>query len=351
MVRPPRGPEKRQAASGEPMKAWTSMTQRPGGAARTNALKLAVALLLAMGAGAAGPRSARAEPATKVMLNGVPTPVFFNDGDSFRVLSGKFAGSKARLSGYNTLESYGPAHQWGAWTAKEMYVLAKMATENARRGVWSCTSDLKTDVYGRTLWWCPDLAADQIRKGFAHVLSVSANPGDPELLKVQAEAQAARRGMWAHGIPDYVLTSLHSIAEETEDEGAYNRLVSTVDGHSLKWVHDELYPECSTVCDDGAETKARLEAAVKALEADATAGPMTKQGYSKRDLEVLVSDFVRKKDISKKVKKPNHLASFTEVLQKLRDAGQIGREVKLPSCMIYVDFKRRFGGGRAACLK
>jgi endonuclease YncB( thermonuclease family) len=291
-----------------------------------------------------------AEPATKVMLNGVPTPVYFNDGDSFRVLSGKFAGSKARLSGYNTLESYGPAHQWGAWTAKEMYVLAKMATENARRGVWSCTSDLKTDTYGRTLWWCPELAADQIRKGLAHVLSVNANPGDPKLLEAQAEAQAAKRGIWSHGIPDYVLTSLHSIAEEAEDEGAYNRLVSSRDGHSLKWVHDELYPECSVVCDDGAETKARLEAAVKALQDDATAGAMTK-GYGKRDLEVLVSDYARKRDLGSKVKKPEHLPAFLAVLSKLRDAGSLGREVKFPSCMIYVDFKRRFGGGRAACLK
>ena len=94
----------------------------------------------------AGP--AGAEPASKVFLNGVPAPVYFNDGDSFRVLSGKFAGLKGRLAGFNTLESYGPVHQWGTWTYKEMYVLAKMATLNARRGTWSCTSR-----YGnRHLW-------------------------------------------------------------------------------------------------------------------------------------------------------------------------------------------------------
>ncbi len=301
--------------------------------------------------------SARAEPASKVFLNGVPTPVFFNDGDSFRVLSGKFQGSKARLSGYNTLESYGPAHQWGPWTAKEMYVLAKMATYNARDGVWHCTSDGKLDTYGRTLWWCPDLAADQIRKGLAHVLSVSDKPGDPELIKAQDEAKAARRGMWAHGIPPYVVTSLHSISEEVDDEGAYNRLVSSVDGHSLKWVHDEKYEECAIVCDDGADTKARIDGAVAALQADATVGPYIKgaggaRGYTEDELEVIASNASRKKPIVKLMKRPEHLAAFTAVLDRLVADNQLGRVVTEPaSCMIYVDFKRRFGGGRAACLR
>lgn len=310
---------------------------------------------LALVAGAAP--EARAEPATKVFLNGVPTPVFFNDGDSFRVLSGKFEGSKARLSGYNTLESYGPAHQWGGWSAHELYVLAKMATANARDGVWHCTSDGKLDTYGRTLWWCPDLAADQIRKGLAHVLSVSSGPGDAQLIEAMKEAQAARRGMWAHGIPDYVLTSLHSIAEEASDEGAYNRLVSTVDGHSMKWVHDEEYPECAIVCDDGADTKARVDAAVAALKADPTLAPYISgaggaRPYTDDELEVIVSNVSRHKAIDKLMKRPEHLAGFLGLLEKRVAAGELGRRVgEVPACMIYVDFKRRFGGGRAACLR
>jgi len=301
--------------------------------------------------------AAHAEPATKVFLNGVPTPVFFNDGDSFRVLSGKFQGSKARLSGYNTLESYGPAHQWGPWTAHEMFVLAKMGTSNARNGVWHCSSDGKLDTYGRTLWWCPELAADQIRKGLAHVLSVDSKPGHPDLIKAQDEAKAARRGMWAHGIPGFVLTSLHSLAEEVGDEGAYNRLVSSVDGHSLKWVHNETYAECALVCDDGAEEKSRLDAAVVALNADPTVAPFIKgaggaRPYSEDELEVIASNFARKKDIAPLLKRPEHLAAFTAVLDKLRAADQLGRVVQEPAaCMIYVDFKRRFGGGRAACLR
>ena len=88
-------------------------------------------------------------PRTRVSLNGQVAPVFFNDGDSFRVLSGDLKGSKARLAGFNTLESYGAVHSWGSWTKKELYALAKMGTYNAREGIWTCTSDLSTDTYGR----------------------------------------------------------------------------------------------------------------------------------------------------------------------------------------------------------
>jgi len=299
---------------------------------------------------------AKAEPATKVFLNGVPSPVFFNDGDSFRVLSGKYQGTKARLAGYNSLESYGRAHQWGTWTPDEMFVLAKMATTRAKRGVWRCTTDGKTDTYGRMLFVCPELAEDLVRTGLAHVLSVTESPGDPKLIAAQEEAIAARRGIWAHGVPDYVLTSLHSIAEDTEGRNAYNRIVSTKDGHSNKWIHDENYAECQNVCDDGGEAKSRLEKAAAALKADAAAGPMIAGvgGGKKYDgdlLDLIASDFARGKDIARRMARPDHLAAFVAVLQKLKDNGELGRAVNLPACMIYVDFRRRFGGGRAACLK
>jgi hypothetical protein len=126
------------------------------------------------------------------MLNGVATPVVFNDGDSFRVLGGPLTGAKARLSGFNTLESHGAVHQWGDWTAKEMYILAKLATHNARDNVWECTSDGKTDGYGRMLVFCPGLAKEQIRLGLAHAMSIDDTPADAELLAAQREAIAAR---------------------------------------------------------------------------------------------------------------------------------------------------------------
>jgi endonuclease YncB( thermonuclease family) len=188
----------------------------------------------------------RREPAS--CSTACATPVVFNDGDSFRVLGGPLTGAKARLSGFNTLESHGAVHQWGTWTAKEMYILAKLATHNARDNVWECTSDGKTDGYGRMLVFCPGLAKEQIRLGLAHAMSIDDKPADAELLAAQREAIAAKRGIWAHGVPEYILTSLHSSEEDVEGDGVYNRLVSSKDGHSIKWKHDVKYDECQNVC-------------------------------------------------------------------------------------------------------
>ncbi len=192
-------------------------------------------------------QAAWAKPVTRVFLNGVPAPVYFNDGDSFTVLGGRFDGTKTRLAGYNTLESFGPVHHWGAWDAHELYVVAKQATLNARRGVWHCYSDEKRDGYGRMLWLCPDLAVDDLRKGLGHAMSITSGPSPTEFLEAQKLAQQEKRGMWAKGIPDFIVTSTHS-----NDEGytgvTYNRLISTVDGHTEQWQHKDNYKLCQDVC-------------------------------------------------------------------------------------------------------
>ena len=76
--------------------------------------------------------AASAEPASQVFLNGVPTPVFFNDGDSFRILEGPLKGTKARLAGFNTLESY-DLFISGVIGMPKNFIIAKMATLNASR--------------------------------------------------------------------------------------------------------------------------------------------------------------------------------------------------------------------------
>ncbi|MCK5688965.1 hypothetical protein KAI87_06835, partial [Myxococcota bacterium] len=107
-------------------------------------------------------QNASAEPRSKVIINGTAAPVFFNDGDSFRVLDGRLEGTKCRLGGYNTLESHGAVHRWGTWTVKEMYNNAKMATTFARKRSWQCTTDMQRDIYLRVLMHCPELATEQI---------------------------------------------------------------------------------------------------------------------------------------------------------------------------------------------
>ncbi|TNF28518.1 MAG: hypothetical protein EP329_17755 [Deltaproteobacteria bacterium] len=300
--------------------------------------------LLMLGAGG----TALAEPATKVFLNGVPTPVYFNDGDSFRVLAGEHEGTKARLAGYNTLESYGPVHQWGGWTYKELYAIAKMATYNARDGVWHCESNLEQDTYGRILWWCQDLAVDQVKRGLAHAMSVNADPAKPELLEAQADAIAHKRGIWAHGVPDYVLTSLHSTAEATEGRKTYNRLVSAADGSSIKWRHDVAYAECAEVCDEGYESPERVAAATAALRADASLAFIG--DYDDARLDSLIRKFAMKQDFSADLVDAAHKDALAAALETLRLEGRIGRK-SITSCNYYVDFRRRFGGGKAECLK
>lgn len=316
--------------------------------------RLALALGLAAAAAIAlSPvhESAAAESQTKVFLNGKPTPVYFNDGDSFRVLGGEFKDAKARLAGYNTLESYGAVHEWGGWTMKELYVLAKMGTYNARDGVWNCESDGSTDTYGRMLVWCPELAADQIRKGYAHAMSIDDTPGKPELLEAQREAIAHKRGIWAHGVPDFILTSLHSKEEDVDGHGTYNRLVSSADAHSVKWRHDTRYNECDRVCQYLYEVdEAAVDALLPEVKAHAEAGPLV-AALSDEDLRAMLVEFARFRHINRSIE-PDKRDELKTLLLALAEAGKFGAQAQTEgSCMLHVPFKRRFGGGKAECLK
>lgn len=317
--------------------------------ATTRRISLALALALTIGT-AAGDADAK-DPRTRVILNGKLVPVTFNDGDSFRVLSGSYNGAKARLAGYNTLESYGPVHSWGTWTAKELYVIAKMATLYARRGTWECTSDGNLDTYGRMLVICPELRKDLVRLGMAHVMSVDDSPGDAELLQLQKEAQDARRGIWAHGVPAFILTSLHSREEDVDGKGTYNRLVSTDDAHSVKWRHDNKYEECSKVCHPRYTVdEAKVDEVTAALKAEPTLAAIV-GSISDEDLRTVVRDFAEFRHINRVIPK-NDRDEVEKVLVGWAAAGQLGEQTSSDdSCMVHIDFKRRFGTGRAACLK
>ena len=319
--------------------------------ATTRRISLALALALTIGIGPAAGDAEAKDPRTRVILNGKLVPVTFNDGDSFRVLSGSYNGAKARLAGYNTLESYGPVHSWGTWTAKELYVIAKMATLYARRGTWECTSDGKLDTYGRMLVICPELRKDLVRLGMAHVMSVDDSPGDAELLQLQKEAQEARRGIWAHGVPAFILTSLHSREEDVDGKGTYNRLVSTDDAHSVKWRHDNKYEECSKVCHPRYTVdEAKVDEVTAALKAEPTLAAIV-GSISDEDLRTVVRDFAEFRHINRVIPK-NDRDEVEKVLVGWAAAGQLGEQTSSDgSCMVHIDFKRRFGTGRAACLK
>lgn len=289
--------------------------------------------------------AAHADTLTKVFINGEATPVYLNDGDSFRPQAGAYKGSQSRLSGYNTLESFGPVHSWGTWTEKEMWVLAKLATKHAQHGVWHCETDGKKDGYGRLLMNCKDLAKSQIENGFAMVMSVDEKPGDAELIEAQRQAILNKRGMWAHGVPSYVLSSLHSTSEGGGKDGkTYNRLVSTTDGHSEKWTHNDDYPECKKVCRESQRlTDEAFPAVAERVKAVEGAAELTDV-----DVRRFVDEYV---SFGSATSAGALRGPLDAALKAMNDEKLLLTVGKDDSCHVYVDFRRRFGGDRAVCLR
>ena len=62
-----------------------------------------------------------------------------------------------------------------------------MGTYNAREGVWYVLR-ISVPTYGRYLWVCPDVIGDQIKKGYAHAMSVTAEPAHPDAVAAQQDA-------------------------------------------------------------------------------------------------------------------------------------------------------------------
>ena len=301
--------------------------------------------------GPLGPH-AMADGWSRVSINGRVVPVSFNDGDSFRVRGGEYDGTQCRLGGFNTLESFGPAHYWGDWHPYELYTNAKMATTNARRGNWHCFTDGTRDGYGRLLVECPDLIVDALSRGYAHIYTTDDNPARPEYIRAQDEAMSARRGMWAHGVPGYVMTSVHSFDEDTSREWHYNRLVSTRDGHSESVRHRETYSECEWVCaDEIVADPVGISNLARAMRADATIAPLVADRANVH-LEEYVSRFARTGELPETVTEP----ARTPILAFLNAASALGNlpathTVPNATCMLYVAFDRRYGTSRATCLR
>lgn len=189
-----------------------------------------------------------------LLLDNHRTRVNWSDGDSFSVVDGPDKGMKTRVMTYNTLESYGPVHYWGGFTAWELYHLSKEATKLAKEKLWTCFKSGSADGYGRQLVFCPDLAKEMLRAGLAHVFHVGDGGPNPEFVAVQAEAQQAKRGIWEKGVPDVIVTSMHSLDEGGSDPNyeAYNRVCDTKTGKSDKVPHRQAFQVCDAWCSGGA---------------------------------------------------------------------------------------------------
>ncbi len=186
-----------------------------------------------------------------IVLNGARVEVRWTDGDSFSFLEGEHKGLGTRLVGFNTLEAYGPVHQWGGWTPQDLFTLAKASSAVAAAQEWDCTSDGKVDGYKRLLVRCPKLAVEMARVGHGLAYAVDGEKPNPEVVAAQADAILNKRGMWEKGTTNGVITSLHSVGEEgSEQPDAYNRVVDTRTGQALKRKHSQHYESCQNVCED-----------------------------------------------------------------------------------------------------
>jgi len=185
-----------------------------------------------------------------IELDGVLMSVRWSDGDSFKFKSGPHEGKGVRLVGYNTLESYGPVHRWGDWTAVELYGIAKSSWKLGASQTWSCTTAGEADHYGRLLVNCPDAAEYIVAEGHGMVFVLDED-APASLIRAQKLAQKKRVGMWEKGVPEELVTSLHSADEGEEKSKTYNRVVSTKTGKSREATHKSTYDVCEEVCVGG----------------------------------------------------------------------------------------------------
>jgi len=186
---------------------------------------------------------------SQVTLDGVAIDATWDDGDTFRWTDDAGKEHKARLLGFNTLESYGAVHRWGGWTKKELLGIADEATAFARGGSWECATVSGSGGYGRELIDCPQLRRAMLRGGLAHVYAIDRAPEDGDL-GVQQQAIQSKAGMWAKTAPEGIVTSLHS-NQEDPDKQAYDRVCSTETGACVKVNHEENYRTCEEYGHDG----------------------------------------------------------------------------------------------------
>jgi micrococcal nuclease len=208
--------------------------------------RFAAACLVALAAAAPAPaagRSARGE----VVLDGERVPVRWTDGDTFRILGGRWSGRAARLSGVNTLETFGPVHRFARATPADLLAIALASAAIAARVERRCASAGQADRYGRLLVACPDAAEDLVASGHAMVFAVDA-AADPRLLEAQREAQRRGAGMWAWGVPRAIVTSVHSAGEPGGGSQSYDRVVDARTGAAVARPHARRYRVCEDVC-------------------------------------------------------------------------------------------------------
>ena len=167
----------------------------------------------------------------------------------------------------------------------------------------------------------------------------------------QQDAIRHRRGMWAHGVPDYVMTSIHSADENVGREWHYNRLVSTRDAHSESMRHQNTYEVCSWICND--EIRVDLGPVTRAaqrLRADPEIAPHLADFFNLHLIE-FVSRYRRIGELPEYLTGPAR-DLIERRLQAEGERGELGEtHTERGACMLHVPFEQRYGRNRRECLR
>ena len=141
------------------------------------------------------------------------------------------------------------------------------------------------------------------------------------------------------------------MAEDPTRDKHYNRVISTLDGHSSPWEHTETYAECEKVCHETTRLSAgAARPHVEKLQND-PALAMGLGEFGPEQLRLLLSDFVREGRVTPIVRDEVRDA-LEKTLSQWKTEGLLSATEKTnDACMVYVDFKRRFGLTRAVCLQ
>jgi len=150
--------------------------------------------------------------------------------------------------------------------------------------------------------------------------------------------------MWAHGTPEFIMTSAHSFSEEPLTAPVYDRFVHIASGKSMKWYHKTDYKECETVCYDPPR--------VLASQLPKLAKELAKQSLS-----------ITPKKLANHIQEMNHSHSNTmllnsgggltlsQAIERYANDNSLSTNRPEPSCITYVNYKRRYGQGKAYCLR
>ena len=183
-------------------------------------------------------------------------------------------------------------------------------------------------------------------------MTVTDEPAKPELVEAQLDAIKNRRGIWSHGVPEFVLTSLHSASEGGGSDGrTYNRMVSSKDGHSEKWLHKDNYGECDKICHvDHSLPAEALDRFVAVIKADSVAATHL-EGLDDAEIKKRAARFISKGSVGYMTTKEAALALDDQLPKLVEPFTPEMVEGNNNGCMVYVDFRRRYGGDKAKCLK